>query len=191
MELLQADLGSVSADAIRTAHRVRLLFWICLALTVAFAAGAIALAGDRRRAVSALGIGVAIAGVVLIVAWSVGRSLVTGSFDGPDEQAASGAVWDAFLGDLRTAGWILAGSGAVVAAAAASLIKPVELEPRLRRPRAGSPPSLSVRGRVQRGPRRSWRWGCLVLANRSAVIDLLVALAGVYLIYKGVEALLR
>ena len=191
VELLQADLGSVSADAIRTAHRVRLLFWICLALTVAFAAGAIALAGDRRRAVSALGIGVAIAGVVLIVAWSVGRSLVTGSFDGPDEQAASGAVWDAFLGDLRTAGWILAGSGAVVAAAAASLIKPVELEPRLRR----------LAGWIAAEPERPWARaaraaalvavGILVLANRSAVIDLLVALAGVYLIYKGVEALLR
>ena len=35
-------------------------------------------------------------------------------------------MWDAFLGDLRTAAWIVAGAGAIVAAAAASLIRPVD-----------------------------------------------------------------
>jgi hypothetical protein len=191
VELLQASLGSASAEAVRTANRVRLLFWICLALTLAFAGGAIALARDRRRTVWALGVGIAVAGVVLVVGLAVGRSLVTGSFDGPDEQAASRAVWDAFLGDLRIAGWILAGSGAVVAAAAASLIKPVELEPGLRR----------LAGWIAAEPERPWARvaraaalvaaGILVLANRSAVVDLLVASAGVYLIFKGVEAVLR
>ena len=42
------------------------------------------------------------------------------------------AAWDAFLGDLRTAGWVIAGAGAVIAAAAASLVRPVALEEPLR-----------------------------------------------------------
>ena len=50
----------------------------------------------------------------------------------PENRAAAGAVWDAFLGDLRTLGWLLAGAGAVVAAAAASVIHPIEIEGRLR-----------------------------------------------------------
>ena len=36
-------------------------------------------------------------------------------------------MWDAFLGDLRAAAWVLAGSGAVVAAAAASLLRPLDV----------------------------------------------------------------
>ena len=45
---------------------------------------------------------------------------------------AAAGVWDAYLGDLRAFGWLLAGTGAVVAAAAASLIAPVEIEGPLR-----------------------------------------------------------
>ena len=50
----------------------------------------------------------------------------------PDGRAAAGDVWDAFLGDLRTAGWAIGLAGAVVAAAAASLIRPVAIEGPLR-----------------------------------------------------------
>ena len=41
-------------------------------------------------------------------------------------------MWDAYLGDLRAFGWVLTGAGAVVAAAAASLIAPIEIEGPLR-----------------------------------------------------------
>jgi hypothetical protein len=190
-ELVDARLGSVTGDAVRIGNEVRILFAVFLVLALAFAAGAVALARDRRRAASELGIGLAIAGVVLVVALAVGRSLVAGSFDGADEQAAARAVWNAFLGDLRTAGWALAASGAIVAAAAASLIQPVEVEPGLTR----------LARWVAREPERRWARaaraaglvvaGAVVLANRDAVVDLLVTLAGVYLIFKGIEAILR
>ena len=49
-----------------------------------------------------------------------------------DAAAAPAAVWDAFLGDLRTAGWVIAGAGAVIAAAATSLIRPIGIEEPLR-----------------------------------------------------------
>jgi hypothetical protein len=191
VELLDEHLGSVTGDAVRVGDDVRIAFVVFGVLALLFAAGALASAKDRRRAVSELGIGVAAAGVVLVVALAVARSYVAGAFDGEDEQAAARAVWDAFLGDLRTAAWVLAASGAIVAAAAASLIKPVDVEPALAR----------LARLVTSEPERTWvrvaraagfvALGVLVLANRSAVVDLLVALAGVYLIFKGVEAILR
>jgi hypothetical protein len=191
VELLDEHLGSVTGDAVRVGDDVRIGFVVFGVLALLFAAGAIASAKDRRRAVSELGIGVAAAGVVLVVALAVARSYVAGAFDGEDEQAAARAVWDAFLGDLRTAAWVLAASGAIVAAAAASLIKPVDVEPALAR----------LARWVTSEPERTWvrvaraagfvALGVLVLANRAAVVDLLVTIAGVYLIFKGVEAILR
>ena len=120
VELIRRDVGSVSGDLARLADRIRLLAPLLAVLTLALAAGALALAPDRRRTIVELGVGVAAAGVVLVVAYGVTRSLAVHHVEEPDGQAAAGAVWDAFLGDLRVAGWILAGSGAVVAAAAAS-----------------------------------------------------------------------
>ncbi len=190
-QLLRTKIGTVTGDAVRLADGIDVLFAIFLVLALVFMATAIALARDRRRAVWSLGVGVACAGVLLIVALAVARSYVTGSFDGPDERAAAGAVWDAFLTDLRTAAWIMAGSGAVVAAAAASLVRPVALEPRLRR----------LAGWIATEPERPWvrvaravglvLAGIVVLSNRDAVIDLFVTLVGVYLIFKGVESVLR
>ncbi len=99
-----------------------------------------------------LGSGVAMAAVLLIVAYGVTRSLALDrSWAGG--RAAAGAVWDAFLGDLRTAAWILAGAGAVVAATAASVIRPVAIDEPLRearpldRDRAAAARLRAVRGR--------------------------------------------
>ena len=133
---------------------------IFLVLSLVFVAAAIALARDRRRAVWALGVGAACAGVLLIVTLAVARSYVTGAFDGPDERAAAGAVWDSFLTDLRTAAWIMAASGAVVAAAAASLVRPGRARAAgAPRSPAGSPRSPSARGCGSRARPASWRPG--------------------------------
>ena len=113
------------------------------------------------------------------------------SVEGPEGRAAAGAVWDAFLQDLRTAAWILAGSGAVVAAAAASLIRPVELGEPLRR----------AADWVATEPQRPWlrvlRGVCFVVAGvlvilaGDAVLQLALTLLGVFAIYEGVTAILR
>ena len=90
------------------------------------------------------------AGVVIVIAYTVARAIVLASVRDPEERAAAAGVWDAFLGDLRTLGWVLAGCGAVVAAAAASLIAPIEIEGPLRRglaaghDRAGGGPGCGV-----------------------------------------------
>jgi hypothetical protein len=190
-EVLRRDIGAVTGDLARVADKVRLLSVILLVLSVLLAAGALVLAPDRRRTVVDLGVGIAAGGIVLVVAYVVARRLALDSLEQPQEREAAGAVWDAFLGDLRTASLILAGSGAVIAAAAASMLKPVDLGPPLRRAAAwitkdpARPALRAVRGVAL------VMTGVIVIVARDAVIQLLFTLIGVYLIFEGVSAILR
>ncbi|HEY3188111.1 MAG TPA: hypothetical protein VGJ70_11595 [Solirubrobacteraceae bacterium] len=189
--LVRRDVGSLSADLARFADRIRLLAPLLSVLCLALAAGAVAVAPDRRRTVVELGVGAAAAGVVLLVALGVLRSVAIDRVEGPDGQAAAGAVWDAFLGDLWTSTWVLAGSGAVIAAAAASLIKPVALgEPLRRAARALATEPSRPALRALRGAGLV-ALGVIVLVERDAVLQLLLAAAGAYLIYEGLSAVLR
>jgi hypothetical protein len=189
--LLKRDVGSVSGDLARLADGVRVLWLVLLALSLVLATVALAVSRERRRTVMELGIGVAGAGVLLVVAYGVVRSLSLDQVEGPENGAAAGAVWDAFLGDLRTAAWILAASGAVIAAAAASLIRPVDLREPMRR----------AAGRWATEPRRPalrvlrgiglLAAGLVVLVEPEAVLQLVLTVLGVYFIYEGVTVLLR
>ena len=191
VELAEQNIGSLSATLANIAERVQLLALLLLVLSFALVAGALFLARDKRQTVVELGVGVAVAGVLLVVAYSVTRSIAVEQVEGPEAQAAARAVWGAFLGDLRTAAWVLAGCGVVVAAAAASLIEPRPL---------GEPLRVVARG-LSREPRRpAFRVlrglafvavGVVVLVNHDAVVALLLNLLGIYLIYEGVSAVLR
>ena len=155
-----------AADLVRIAERVRLL---AADPRVAARAGAGARdrcsRRDRRRAVGRLGAGAAGVGMLIVVGYA--RRALGGrrEVDGADDRDAAAGIWDAYVADLRTAGWILAGSGAVVAAAAASLLPPVGIEPALRRRRAAGRPTepahpgaaASARRGADRGRRRGRR----------------------------------
>jgi hypothetical protein len=191
VSVISGDIGSVSATAARIADDIKLLALLLLVLGVALVGAAIAVAPDRRGAVVGLGVGAACAGVLLVVALGIARSIAVNRLEDPDEQAAARAVWDAFLGDLRNAGWILAISGAIAAAAAASLLRPVELGAPMRRavgwataePR--TPALRALRGGVLVAI------GLLVLLARDAVLQLLMTALGAYLVYEGVTVVLR
>ena len=191
VELVERNIGSLSATLANIAERVQLLAVLLLVLSLVLVAGALLLAPDRRQAAVELGVAVAAAGVLLVVAYSVARSLAVDHVDGPDEQAAARAVWDAFLGDLRTAAWILAACGVVVAAAAASLIEPRPFGEPLRVVGRwlGTEPRRPVL-RVLRGVAFAAA-GVVVLVERDAVLALLMSALGVYLIYEGMSAVLR
>ena len=190
VELVSRNIGRVSATAARAADTIKLLAWLFLLVAVVCAAAALWLARDRRRTVVRLGVGAAIGGAVLVIALGVVRSVAIHSVTGSDARDTVGAVWDAFLGDLGTAAWILAAVGVVVAAAAASLIKPVEIDAPLRR--------AAHWAAVQ--PERQWlrvlralvlvALGVLFLIDRDAVLALLFTAASLYLIYAGVSAIL-
>ncbi len=190
-EVVSADVGSVGGEVARLADDIRLLALALAGLTVLLVAGALWLSPDRRRTVIHLGIGAAAGGVVLVVAYGIVRSVAIDHASGPDGHDAAGAVWDAFLGDLRTAAWIMAGSGAVVAAAAGSLIKPIDIAGPLRR--AGEWVTAEPRSTALKVVRAVClvAAGLVVILRRDAVLRLLFTVAGVFLIYEGVGALLR
>jgi hypothetical protein len=184
-------LGTTTADLVRVAHRVKVIAWLLAALTLICAAAALWLAPDRRETVSRLGFGMAAAGVAIVIGYLAVREIVLAGIADPDERAAAAAVWKAFLGDLRTFGWVLAGAGCVVAAAAASLIRPIDLETRV----------AAVWRRATREPRTTAgklaragaliAAGVLVVAQPLTVVQAVAIAGGVYLVYKGIEAALR
>ena len=130
--LFTANLGTAGERAVRVADEIRLLAIAALLVAVAAAARAFALSRDRRGPSS--GSAPAPPSSACSSPPPVRREGPGGRRGRrPEDADAAAAVWDAFLGDLRTAGWVLAGCGAIVAAAAASLLRPFDLSRRLER----------------------------------------------------------
>jgi hypothetical protein len=191
VELVDRDLGAAPGKAARIARDVRVLSYVLAALTLAAAAVALVIAPDRRRTASQLGVAVASVGVVVVLAYAIARAVVLDRFHDPDERAAAGAVWASFLGDLRTFGWVLVGSGGLVAAAAASLVRPIEVEGTLLRGwRVATTEPASTRWRVARALALV-ALGVLVIAKPLTALQVVATLVGVYVAYKGIEAILR
>ena len=157
------------------------------------AAGAVALATDRRRAVLRLGIAIVVVGLLLgalvpLVQWFVGRSVG----DAQLASAVRGALGRA-MADLQTIGLWIAAYGVVAAAAAASM---GERHQRLTPRRAAD----AIGRWVQR--RRQTTWGTVVLGVLAIFVATLVTqesafwsraavfIAGLWLAYFGVTELL-
>jgi hypothetical protein len=191
VEIVERDVGDASAKLAGIADDVRVLAPLLAVAFVLLAAGAVAVAPDRRRAVVELGAGAAACGVLLAVAYAVARGRAVAVVEGAEAQEAAGAVWDAFLADLRTTVWVVAGCGAVVAAAAASLIRPVELGEPVRRALEwiGTEPRRPAL-RVLRGVALVAA-GVVVLVARDAVLSLALTALGAYLVFAGLSAILQ
>lgn len=185
------NIGDTAAKVAHVADQIRALALLLLVLALLLVAAALAVSPDRRRTIVELGVGAAAAGVLLVVAYDVARSVAVNQVEGADARAAAGAVWDAFLADLRGAAWILAGSGAVVAAAAASYIKPVDIREPLQR--VGTWVATEPRHPALRVLRAIalLALGITVVVEPDTVARLVVTALGVFLIYGGVTALLR
>jgi hypothetical protein len=184
-------IGTAAGDLARVARDVRFAAYVLAALTLAAALAALAVTPDRRHTASQLGIGLVAVGVVVVVAYTIARAVVLDTFHDPDSRAAAAAVWGSFLGDLRTFGWVLAGSGAVVAAAAASVVRPVAIEGALARAwRIATTEPQATWLRLVRAAALI-AGGLLVVVNPAAALQVAATLVGVYLMYKGIEAILR
>jgi hypothetical protein len=188
------DSGDTALDALDAADTVDLaerLAWILgIAAALMLVAG-VAVAPVRRRATVHAGIGVAVAGALVVVAYQIARSQLVARFGLPDEQAAAGAVWDSFAQDLRTWALVTLGCGTVVAAASASLLRPVDVRGPLAR-------AWALVTTVPISPaRRAVRAvalvvaGVLIITQRRWMLDVGLVLVGVYVLYQGVEELLR
>ena len=184
--------GGPSARRSRTPRgALRVLAIVVPLVCLALAAAALWASPDRRRTVAELGVGAACAGIAVVVLLGIARAVAVREVHGADARAAAGAIWDAFLGDLRSAAWILA-------AAARSSPPPRRrscgrwtLGERLRRL------ADQVTAEQPTTPRRVLRAVALIAAGvaallaRDAVVSLAVTVVGVLLIYTGVNALLR
>jgi hypothetical protein len=115
-------------DTLQLADRVRLGGILLPALAILALLGSVAIAADRRRALVRCGISVAIAAVGGLVLLSVGKSLLLGQFDDDLVGDAVSAVWDALLGDLRSA-FLFAGVISIVLAASARFTAEAEFDP--------------------------------------------------------------
>jgi uncharacterized membrane protein HdeD (DUF308 family) len=184
-------ISSASSAIARHADRLRGITWAATALALVAAAAALATSPDRRRTVAGLGVAGIAAGIGIVVLLALARAVALGKVGGADERAAAGAIWDAYLGDLRTWGWVLAGTGAVVAAAASSLLRPVELQ---------GPLAAGWRLVTAEPARPAFRalravaliaGGLLVALQTSVALQVAATLAGAYVLYAGVTALLR
>lgn len=182
VSLVSERIGSVTADLTRTADRFHALAIVLSLLGVAAAAGAVTLSKDRRRTVTQLGVGAIVAGVVIAVAYLAVRA----TLDGVER-----AVLEEFLGGLFAWGLLLAALGAIVAAAASSLIGPGALDGMF----------LRARAIVVQEPRTpAWRAvravaliavGGLMIASPQLMLQIATVLAGIVLVYAGIDALLR
>ncbi len=190
------DVAEVSppgwvADVVRLSEQLALAVLAAFLLAAGLALIAFRISPDRRRTALQLGIAVVIAGVAGVVGLSAAKAIVVGQFDEQGLRDAVAGAWEAFFGDLSTSLYLFAAAGAVVAAAASSLLRPVDVVARLR---GGYEWATTV-------PEARWKRaaralalivvGVLIIARRDAVVDLIVILAGLFVIYAGVAELMR
>jgi hypothetical protein len=164
---------------------------ILLALGLALGAVALWRSRDRRRTMLTFGIALVFAGVIAAVALGVVRTLLLARIDDTGVRDAARGIWDAYLGDLRDGLYVFAACGAVLAAAASSLLRPVDVAAPLRR----------MWDAVAKVPERTWvrvlralgltAVGVLIVVEPDGFIHLVGLLAGLYVAYAGVSELMR
>jgi len=166
--------------------------WLVL-LALGLLSGGLAMwkSPDRRRTVLQLGVGIAIAGVAGAVALGVGRAIVLRGIDDTALRDAVDAIWGVFLDDLRTALYLFAACGAVIAAAASSLLRPVDATGYLQR--AWSWVATVPEDRRRRVVRALvlLAVGILIVVRHDAAIDVAVILAGLFIAYAGASEIMR
>ena len=190
-EVLQSDPPDVLVELVQVADDVRHLELILLVLALVAGASAFMLAPDRRLTALRLGLALIACGVLAVVALGVAHSLALDAIDESGPRDAADGIWDAFLGDLRTALLLLAGAGAVIAAGASSLLRPVDIAAPLRVAweRIATVPESRLR-RAVRGVLLLLA-GVAVVVRHQAMVDLVVIAVGVYVAYVGAAELMR
>jgi hypothetical protein len=175
----------------RIADDVEPLAVILLVVAIVAAAIGFVLAPDWRRQVSLLGVAAAVVAVVMLIGYQITRSLVVDRVTAPDARAAVEATWDTFLDGLRTTLLIAAGAGVILAAATRSVLRPIRIERPVEEAwrRLTTVPARPA-ARAARGLILVLA-GLLIVLNRDAAIELAVLAVGLYVLYKGVEELLR
>jgi hypothetical protein len=188
--LLELRERSFATQTLRFADKVRFLGILLPALALLLAVGGIAVAPDRRAAITRLGIALGTGCALLVIALIVVEAYIGANIYGEDEltdedvRGAFHGLWDAYLGDLTA--WAI-GIGAlslVVAAASASLLRPFD---------AGE--TIEQFRRLARPPERTGRRvlhglavlaiGVFIVLQPTLAVSMVAVVAGALLAYYG------
>jgi hypothetical protein len=184
-----SEAGPIT-DVVQVADDVSVLAVIAPALAVVLFVLAVLAAADRRRALLGVGIAISAAGALVVIAYAVGQAIAAGAVDDETDREAVPAVWSSMLGDLRDASLALCFGGAILAGAAASLTRPVDVPHALGRVRdalAWRPASRA--GQVLRGAALLGA-GVLILIWPRAALELAALALGLGLAFVGASELL-
>lgn len=190
-KLIEFEEGGVGLDLVQVTREVDVLALVLPLAALLLYAAAIAVAPDRRRAVTRVGIAVAVVGGTIAVAYTAGESLLLGRIDDDVNRGAAEAIWGSMLGDLRAWGLALGAAGAIVAGAAAAVLRPVDVAAPLRwlAQAAQATPTST--------PRRVLRVAVLVVVGVAMVLEpgfvlrALIVAGGLLAIVAGASELLR
>lgn len=167
---LQVATRELSADAIKTGRQVSAAAFITPLVALLCFAALLATAPDRRRALLRIGIGLIGIGALVATAYVLLNGLAIAGAGGGEPSAARAAIADAFLGDILLWAGFIGAAGALLAAAAATLLGPI------------AAPSL---------PKAAWAWASTRPATplRRALRDLGLVAAGILIVSQPTAAL--
>jgi hypothetical protein len=182
-----------ATTTLEVADNVRFLGIVLPLLAVVLIAAAIAVAPNRRSAVTRVGVAVAVVaafGFAALLYLRDGIKIVGVGGDDARATRAGQDLFDVFFADLRT--WCLwvGGAGLVMAAAATSVLQPVEVASRARRARDLALRTPSTRaGRVGRGV-LIVAVSIFIVADPSSFLEVVAVLVGAFGLFFGASEIL-
>jgi hypothetical protein len=188
--LLEMRRRSFATQTLRVADDVRFLGIVLPLLALVLAAGAIAVAPDRRGAITRLGIALGTGAALLVIALIVIEAYIGAHIYGSDEltdedvRNAFHGLWDVYLGDLTTWAVGLGALSLVVAAASASLLRPFDAGATIERLTALARPPERSGWRVLHGL-AVLAIGIFVVLEPTLAVSMIAVVAGALLAYYG------
>jgi hypothetical protein len=195
VRLLDLRRQSFAVRTLRYADDVRTLGLVLPLVALALFALAVAVAPRRRLAIVRCAVALTVAALAVFVDLALLRHSLLASLFGSEEltnadvRAAAGALWDSYVGGLSKWALAVAAAGAVLAAAAANVLRPYAAVEGLARIRRRIWPPSTRGGRVVVGV-AALVAGAVLVGWPTLALDVAVVLGGLLLLYFGAGELL-
>ena len=194
-QLLRLKDSSFHTQAVRVADDVDELGTILPILGMLLLAGGIAIAPDRRQAITGAGIALAAACATAIGLLAIGEAQLlanvngTETTDDDDARQAAEGIYDAYLGDLRTWAYMVGAGALLVAAAAAASVDPAAATARAR---ARLEPVLRPATPAYRAVRAALALlvGVWIILRPGVALEMAAVLVAAFLIFFGTTELI-
>jgi hypothetical protein len=121
--LIAFGQGRFVSGLTRTLERIHALMLALGVAGVLLLVAAVVVAGDRRAAITGVGVAISTGALLLVIALIVGRQILVQQIPTASTADAAGSVFDTFTGELRAFLWDVAILGVVLAAAASATVR--------------------------------------------------------------------